>query len=86
MTAPIRYKHYLLRAVSTLEFGGTYRSRAALIAVKDGRPRSQRFIDFESYSSREVADGRAIEGGKYWIEDQLRIARAAFPIDFDTLV
>jgi hypothetical protein len=86
MTAPIRYQRYLLRAVSTLEFGGTYRARAALTAVKDGRPRSQRFMDFESFATKAAADERAIEGGKLWIDAQTRIASAAFPTEFDTIV
>ena len=86
MTTSIRYKHYLVSPVSTLEFGGTYRSRAALISFQDGRPKSQRFVDFERCSTKAAADERAIEGGKAWIDDRLRDAKTSFRTDFDTLV
>jgi len=86
MSAPLRYKDHRLTAVSTLDFDGTYRSRVALTVVRLGRPLSQRFVDFESFATKAEADERAIKGGKRWIDDQQRIASAAFPTEFDTLV
>lgn len=86
MGPQLRHKDYLLAAVSTRNDNGTYRSRVALTAVKQGRPQSQRFIDFESFSAEVQADERALAGGKSWVDDQLRIASRAFPTDFGTIV
>lgn len=85
MGAQFRHKDFLLAAVSTGNDNGSYRSRVALTAVKQGRPQSQRFIDFESFSTQALADQRAIDGGKLWIDNQARIASRAFPTDFGTI-
>jgi hypothetical protein len=86
MNSKIRYRDYRLTAVSTLDLDGKYRSRVALTVARPGRPLSQRFIDFESFVTKEAADERAITAGKLWIDDQYRIASTAFPTEFDTLV
>ena len=86
MDAKIRYRDHRLAAVSTLDWDGAYRARVALTVVRPGRPLSQRFVDFEVFKTKAEADTRAIVGGKLWIDDQLRIANAAFPTEFDTLV
>jgi hypothetical protein len=85
MSDKIRYRDYRLAPVSTLEFDGTYRSRAALTITKPGRPMSQRFVDFEAFATKAEADEHAITEGKRWIDDQYRIAKAAFFTEFDTL-
>ena len=86
MTVQTRYRDYRLTSASTPEFGGSFRSRVALVAVKPGRPLSQRFVDFEVFSTKAEADQRAIEGGKHWIDDQQRIARiTTFKTEYDTL-
>lgn len=87
MTVQTRYRDYRLTAVSTPDFGGKFRSRVALTVLKLGRPLSQRFVDFDVFSTKAAADERAIEGGKLWIDDQHRIASiTAFQTDYDTLV
>lgn len=87
MTVQTRYRDYRLTAASTPDFGGSFRSRVALIVVKPGRPLAQRFVDFEVFSTKAAADQRAIDGGKHWIDDQERIASiTTFQTDYDTLV
>ena len=86
MNASTRYKDYRISAVSTLDFNATYRSRVVITEVRKGRPMSQRFLDFEAFSTRAAADERAIQGGKHWIDNRLRAASAAFRDEFDTIV
>ena len=85
MNAQIRYRDYRLSAISTADFNGTYRSRLAMTVVRKGRPLSQRFLDFEAFSTKEAADERAIQGGKDWIDDRERAASAQFRDEYDTL-
>jgi hypothetical protein len=82
----VRYREYRLTAVSTPEFNGTYRSRAALTVVRLGRPLSQRFVDFEVFSTKAAADEYAIKGAKIWIDEQSRATNSTFRDDYDTLV
>ena len=54
--------------------------------VSAERPRLQRFVDFETFHDPVEADERAIEGGKVWVDHQIRLAVTSFPTDFATLI
>ena len=86
MIAKFIYKGYQLAPITTRNEDGSYQARVAIMRVGAERPRSQRFVDFEAFRDPVEADKRAIEGGKVWIEHQIRLAVTSFPTDFATLI
>ena len=72
MNPPVLYKGYQLATTTTRDADDDlYQARVAIVTLSGDRPRSQRFVDFETYTDRETADARAIAGGKEWIDAHL---------------
>jgi hypothetical protein len=44
----------------------------AIMALDGDKTRSQRFVDFGLFASKDQADEHAIEAGKEWIDVQLK--------------
>jgi len=64
------YRGYYIAPMPTAADGG-FESRVAVLALSGERTRQQRFLDFESYATEEMAVQRAIEGAKEWIDIEL---------------
>lgn len=81
------YKGYLLATMTTAEGDGVgpYRARVAVVVLDGQRTRSQHFVDFELFDDEGDANGRALSGGKEWVDLQLRQSRHAFATDFAPL-
>lgn len=59
---------YYLAAAGTLEPGGRYRARVAVMALEATQTRFQRFLDFDLFSTEAEAEAHAVEAGKAWID------------------
>ena len=66
------YKGYYLSAVSTESDHARYRARVVIMALDGERTRSQRFVDLDCFDTKMEADRLAIEGGKAWVDTQIR--------------
>ena len=84
MGLKLTHRGYHLTSISTRNEDGSYQARVSIVQTIAGALRSQRFVDFETFSDQSGADVRAIEGAKTWVDDQHWAARAAFPTDFAT--
>ena len=65
------YHGYQLVDLSTLVREGVYRARVAVVPEARDGIASQRFLDFETFPTRDEASLRAIDGGVSWIDSQL---------------
>jgi hypothetical protein len=72
MSSKCFYRGYYLSAITTPEDTGGYRARVAIMALDGDKTRSQRFVDFGLFASKDQADEHAIEAGKEWIDVQLK--------------
>jgi len=66
------YRGYYLSAVTTVGDDARYRARVAIMALDGERTRSQRFVDLDVFDTKGEADHFAIEGGKAWVDIQIR--------------
>jgi len=64
---------------------GYYRARVAVMTLGDGRVRSQRFIDLETFRTEENARRRAVEAALAWIDDDRGKDRLALPTKLSPL-
>jgi len=64
---------------------GYYRACVAVMTLGEGRVRSQRFIDLETFRTEENARRRAVEAALAWIDDDRGKDRLALPTNFSPL-
>jgi len=62
------YKGYLITSLTAMNESGRYEAHVCIIALSNSRMRSQRFLDLEEFSSEALADDRALEAAKDWID------------------
>lgn len=72
MKQKLLYAGYYLSAMSTPAEAGGFQSRVAIMVLSSERTRSQQFLDFDCYETEAAANLHAIEGGKEWIDAQLK--------------
>ena len=53
---------------------GKFRSRVVIIAMAGERTRSQTFLDLEVFAEEEMANERAAQAGREWVDAALRAA------------
>jgi hypothetical protein len=85
MKPKLLYGGYYLSAMSTPTDSGGFQSRVAIMVLSSERTRSQRFLDFDCHETEGEANLRAIEGGKEWIDAQLRREVFRSPTNFAAL-
>ena len=79
------YKGYTYTNLTAQADDGRYVARVAIMALDGSRTRSQRFLDLESYRTRDEADARARDAATAWIDANLDPERLALPSRFSTL-
>jgi hypothetical protein len=79
------YNGYTFSDETTEMEDGFYRARVAVVTMGEGRVRSQRFIDLETFRTEENARRRAVEAARAWIDDQHGKDRLALPTNFSPL-
>ena len=65
---------------------GRYRARVVLITVGNGRPRSQRFIDLETFVNEDDARQRALAAARAWIDEEEANDELALPTSLAPLL
>jgi len=80
------YKGYTYTGVTTRNDAGRYVARVAIMALDGSRTRSQRFIDLETYPSRDAAHDRVVTVARAWIDANLDPERLELPSRFSPLV
>jgi len=63
-------KGYAFDDDTTRTEDGRYRARAILVTVGNGRARSQRFIDLETFAKEDDARQRAVTAARAWIDEE----------------
>jgi len=76
------YKGYVLTDVTTQTEEGRYKARAAIMSLDGSRTRSQRFLDLETYRTRDEASARVLAAAKTWIDNNAGEDRLALPTNF----
>ena len=66
------YKDFYLSAMSSPTNDGTFQARVAIATLNSLRTRAQQFLDLDVWATLEQANTRAIEGGKEWVDAQIR--------------
>jgi len=61
---------------------GRYRARVVLVTAGNGRPRSQRFIDLETFVKEDDARQRALAAARAWIDEEEANDKLALPTGF----
>jgi len=61
---------------------GRYRARVVLVTVGNARPRSQRFIDLETFIKEDDARQRALAAARAWIDEEDANDKLALPTGF----
>jgi len=80
------YKGYTFADETTVTEDGCYFARVVVITIGNGRIRSQRFIDLETYRTEAHARRRAVEAARAWIDDeQGGKDKLALPTNFSPL-
>ena len=79
------YKGYTFSDETAVMEDGYYRARVAIMSLGEGRVRSQRFIDLETFRTEENARRRAVEAARAWIDDEHGKDRLALPTNFSPL-
>ena len=79
------YKGYTFSDETAVMEDGYYRARVAVMTLGEGRVRSQRFIDLETFPTEENARRRAVEAARAWIDDEHGKDRLALPTNFSPL-
>ena len=65
---------------------GRYRARVVLVTAGNGRPRSQRFIDLETFVKEDDARQRALAAARAWIDEEEANDKLALPTGFAPLL
>ena len=81
-----RYKGSAFDDDTTRTDDGRYRARVVLITVGNGRPRSQRFIDLETFVNEDDARQRALAAARAWIDEEEANNELALPTSFAPLL
>jgi hypothetical protein len=76
------YNGYAFDDDTAMTEDGRYRARVILKTVRDGRPRSQRFIDLETFASVDDARQRAVAMARAWIDEEQNNDKLALPTSF----
>ena len=79
------YKGYTFVDDTGMTEEGSYRARAIVVKIVDGRVRSQRFIDLETFSEESAARQRAIDAAQAWIDDEEVEGNLVLPTNFSPL-
>jgi len=79
------YKGYTVADVTTATDDGRFQARAAIMSLDGERTRSQRFLDLETFRTREEANGRTLQVAKAWIDALPAADRLALPTNFSPL-
>lgn len=79
------YKGYAFVDDTAITEDGRYRARAIVVRIVDGRARSQRFIDLETFAEEDAARHRAIAAAQAWIDDEEGKDKLALPTSFSSL-
>ena len=79
------YKGYALLDDTALTEQGSYRARAIVVRRVDGRVRSQRFIDLETFAEESAARQRAMTAAQAWIDDEENNDKLGLPTNFSSL-
>ena len=80
------YKGHAFDAETERTDDGRYRARVVLITVGNGRPRSQRFIDLETFVNEDDARQRALAAARAWIDEEEANDELALPTSFAPLL
>ena len=80
------YKGYVLTDDTSKTEDGRYRARAIVVRLVDGRARSQRFIDLETFSDESAARRRAVSAAQAWVDDEEGKDKLALPTGFSQLL
>jgi hypothetical protein len=78
------YKGYALFDDTAMTEEGSYRARAIVVRRVDGRVRSQRFIDLETFAQEGAARERAMAAAQEWIDDEESNDKLALPTNFSS--
>ena len=76
------YKGYAFDDDTTTTEDGRYRARVILKTVGDERPRSQRFIDLETFAKVDDARQRVVAIARAWIDEEQSNDKLALPTSF----
>jgi hypothetical protein len=79
------YKGYAFTNLTTQADDGRFVARVAIMALDGARTRSQRFLDLETYPTREEADARVRDAAVAWIDAGEQPDRLALPSRFSSL-
>lgn len=80
------YKGYTVADVTTATDDGRFRACAAIMSLDGGRIRSQRFLDLETFRTREEAHARTMQVAKDWIDALPSSDPLALPTNFSPLI
>ena len=85
--APLRntYKGYSFADMTSENEDGRFRARAAIVALEGTRTRSQRFLDLETFKTREEASVRVQAAAMAWIDSDIVRDRLALPTNFSPM-
>ena len=76
------YKGHAFDDVTERTDDGRYRARVVLVTAGNGRPRSQRFIDLETFVKEDDARQRALAAARAWIDEEEANDELALPTSF----
>ena len=76
------YKGYTVCDLTCQSGKGRWTARVAIMVSDPARPRSQCFLDFETFNSNEEARARAEAGAVAWIDRAVRSDRLGLPSAF----
>jgi len=79
------YKGYTVCDLTCESGKGRWTARVAIMVADPTRPRSQCFLDFETFDSSEEARARAEAGAVAWIDREVRSDALALPSTFAPL-
>ena len=80
------YKGYAFADMTSQNDDGRFRARAAIVAIEGTRTRSLRFLDLETFKTREEASARVHAAAIAWIDADIGRDRLALPTNFSTLI
>ena len=72
--------------VTTATDDGRFRACAAIMSLDGERTRSQRFLDLETFQTRDEAHARTIQVAKAWIDALPDSDPLALPTNFSPLL
>jgi hypothetical protein len=85
LTDTHNYKGYAFVDDTAITETRSYRARTIIVRVVDGRARSQRFIDLETFPQEDAARQRAIAAAQAWIDDEEGKDKLDLPTNFSSL-